>query len=218
MPKWNVVVVCPVHKKEVLLTVEAPDSVKAWENALGMRVPCPWAPVEEAHDFVVEEVKEVFEIWQPPATLVGPDRKLGVITSVPEAPELIPLVPSPPEAVYVMPTEIGEGISSKLKWWTPKEYRKEVEKFRAEWRKSIEDSVREHEEERLKAKEEYERGLAEARVDIEKWRRDKEGELERSKQRIYEMATKPVDAITIIPAEEWTKIKEMMKRLKIRLV
>ena len=233
MPKWNVVVWCPVHEKEVLLSVEARDAMKASEAALGMRVPCPWGPVnKEPHEFIVEEVRAVFETWQPPATLVGPDRKLGVITAIPETPELIPLVPSPPEAVYVMPTELGERLSTKLKWWERKEYRKEVEKFRAEWRTRIEESARKHEEERLKAKEEYARRLRELEAlrprlteeeierrkrEDEEWKAERERWLKENWNKILETATKPVDAITVIPAEDWKKIKDMMKRLKTKV-
>ena len=246
MPKFNVVVYCPQHEKEVLLTIEAKDETDAEEKVSGMRVPCPWGPINvEPHEFVVEkfrfppeppaifvrEYPKAFKEWRPPATLIGPKRELGVLTSIIEVPEL-PIVPAPPEAVYVMPTQLGERVSTKLEWWEPAEYRKEVEKFRAEWRKRFEEAARKHEEERLKAKEEHERRLREFEVlrprltaeEIERrrradeeWRAERERWLKENRDKILETATRPVDAITIIPAEEWMKIKDMIKRLKEKL-
>lgn len=68
--RFQVVTLCPIHRKNVYLIIEALSPEEAGDKALGMKVSCPWGGVEEAHVFEVTEVLGVSVYpWKPPVTV-----------------------------------------------------------------------------------------------------------------------------------------------------
>ena len=184
-------------------------------------------PVEkvtkELHFFVVEKAEKAFPPWTPPAVLVGPEKKLGVISSLAEVPERPVTVPVPKEALYTLPRDLVERLRGKTAWW---DYKEESEKVVEKWREVVLKSFKEHEEKLRRVKEEHERRLAEVRIttdkaererkmtEVKEWRLAKGTELENGLIVLWERASTPVDAITVVQAERWKEIMELLKRVR----
>ena len=114
MPKYEVFVLCPVHKKPVSLVVEAVSPGKAKEKVMGKVIHCPYYP---PHNFVVgfrEGEAEILGVrvypWAPPPT--------GVV-SVAKAPpiEVKPVAPKLMEKVYYVDRKIAHERLGKMYWW-----------------------------------------------------------------------------------------------------
>ncbi len=232
--KFNVVVRCPFHKKDVVIVVEAPDVVKAKEKIYGTRIACPWGPRETVEKvvpcyFFAEDIPFV-EPWRPyeevvGARHIGPKKELGVLTSFIEIPGIEPIAPRPAESVYYMSKQLADVVTGKLEWW--KDYREEAKKLREKWRKEFLDAVKEFEEKKRLAKLEYERQLAEAEAIREKaerekrkreivtWREMKLKELEDGLKLVWKKAVAP-QVISVIDEETAKEFEEISKRLKIR--
>lgn len=68
--KFQVIVECPRHQKNIYLIVDARSIEEAEKKVLGREISCPWGGIAEAHDFVVTEVLGVTPFpWTPPRTV-----------------------------------------------------------------------------------------------------------------------------------------------------
>ena len=71
LQRYQVVTECPIHRKPVYLLVDASSMAEARKKALGIKVSCPWGPIDEvSHSFVVEKILSVMRYpWKPPVTV-----------------------------------------------------------------------------------------------------------------------------------------------------
>ncbi len=108
---FEVVVRCPVHKKNVYIRVEAPNGVAAGAKVVDMVIDCPWGRVDTlGHKFTVlrEYVGDVVPLpWMPSA----------IVSSAPGFTPLTPVPPTPIETLYYIATGLQERQLQKAKWW-----------------------------------------------------------------------------------------------------
>ncbi len=68
--KFQVMVECPRHRKNIYIIVDADSLEEAEDIVLGRTYQCVWGGAEEAHEFVVEKVLGVSVYpWVPPVTV-----------------------------------------------------------------------------------------------------------------------------------------------------
>ena len=68
--KFQVMVECPRHRKNIYIIVDAGSLEEAEDLVLGRTYQCVWGGAEEAHDFVVEKVLGVSVYpWVPHVTV-----------------------------------------------------------------------------------------------------------------------------------------------------
>jgi hypothetical protein len=76
MAKWLLIIICPIHLKEVQLIVDAISQEDAITKTIGKTYHCPWHPV---HDFIIEENHIVATVKYPytkyPKVTVAPGKK-----------------------------------------------------------------------------------------------------------------------------------------------
>lgn len=72
--KYQVIVECPQHAKNIYIIVDAGSLEEAEAKVLGRTYQCAWGGAEEAHGFMVEKVLGVtIYPWVPPVTVsAGP--------------------------------------------------------------------------------------------------------------------------------------------------
>ncbi len=115
MPYFEVISVCPLHKKNVYIRVEAANAPAAIKKALGMAIDCPWGPINyRDHSFVVgfrDPEKEILGVsplpWMPQA----------IVSSAPSLTPITPVPTTPLETRYYIKVDVQKRQLKKARWW-----------------------------------------------------------------------------------------------------
>ncbi len=121
MAYFEVIAVCPLHKKNVYIRVKAADGPAAIKKAVGISIACPWGPIDEkgvyirgGHSFVVgstDPKKQILGVtplpWLPAA----------IVSSAPSLTALPPEPTTPLETLYYIKVGLPDQQLVKAQWW-----------------------------------------------------------------------------------------------------